>query len=146
MARSRCGALDRQRHLYANEWRAGWIGPVTLSSDDSMLEGSNQPGTHVFGHRRDTGISPVLAVSELPSEVCRTFEGIHPHLRDTVPLLADGTYRRSNGDSCRWNFDGRTLTLGWYHGIPEYLNTRGPGPFVARSNGSTLRKLALGRE
>lgn len=84
--------------------------------------------------------SQVLA--PVQAELTGVFEGLHPHWRDRVFLLSDGTYHRASGDSGRWSFDGRTLTLRWDRWAPESLELRGPGYFVARSNGFSLRKLA----
>lgn len=128
-----------QTRQYVISWRAGWIDTVTLSPDGSTLQGWNQHGTRVFGHRRGGAVTTGAGGDR--ASLLGAFEGVHPHWRDVVILSADGTYRRATGDAGRWTFDGTTLTLSWEHWGPEFLQLRGPGFFVADRNGFTLRKL-----
>lgn len=87
--------------------------------------------------------TPPLPVVVTPAAagLVGVYEGVHPHWRDRVILSNDGTYRRATGDAGHWTFDGKTLVLGWDSWGPEYLEVRGPGHFVARSNGFTLRRV-----
>lgn len=135
-----------------------WKSNLTLAADGTYRLANNESGTWVFD-----GATLLIRPRRGPSEtldyvssgrfvassngftltrgltsIAGTYDGVHPHWRDTVVLAADGTYRRGNGDPGRWTYDGKTLVLAWQNWGPETLEPVSPGSFRARSNGFTL--------
>ena len=133
--------LDPVRRIFVIEWNAGWVDTLTISPDGNSLDGGNQNGTHVFAQRRIRPIQVAQAVAPF-EESLGTFEGVHPHWRDRVFILRNGTYHRSNGDGGRFTFDGQKLTLYWDRWGSVSLDLREPGYFVDATNTFSLRKIA----
>ena len=86
--------------------------------------------------------APTVTPAAVPP-LAGTWQGAHPHWRDTVILNADGTYRRGNGDPGRWAYDGQTLLLNWQNWGTEILTRQTDGRFRAAGNGFTLTPVAI---
>src|SRR5262245_45599390 len=43
---------DRSQRLFTLVWSSGFTDTLVLSADGQVLDGKNQVGTHVWGHRR----------------------------------------------------------------------------------------------
>ena len=93
---------DAGPRQYVITWPNGWTDTLALSPDGQMLEGQNAGGGRVWGERRDTAPAWQLA---------GVYEAQHGGWQDVVILMADGTFRRGQGDSGRWSFDGVALEL-----------------------------------
>lgn len=141
-----------------------WKDSVTLNADGTYARGNGDPGNWTFdgttvvlkwkrwgpepvtatapGVFADTAKGFTLRLRNAPdvSQLPGTYDGAHPHWKDSVTLNADGTYARGSGDPGRWYYDGKTLVLYWKNWGPEFLDVREPGRYVAASNGFSLAK------
>ena len=104
-----------------------------IRASDPRTLGHTICGNYVIGIPTPPPPPPAIDPSVVPG----TYDGVHPHWRDSVTISPDGTYRRGNGDSGTWRIEGITLVLQWASWGPERLDRQADGSFRA-STGFTL--------
>jgi hypothetical protein len=140
-----------------------WRDTVTLAADGTYARGNGDPGRWTFDGTtlvlawKNWGPEPLVfkgpgsfAAADGHFQLTQrnradataipgTYDGAHPHWKDSVTLRADGTYARGSGDPGVWIFDGKTLVLFWIHWGPEPVDLKASGHYVSPNGAFTLK-------